>query len=246
MGEPIELESVIMPTRRSFLTGLAASTLPLPAAAQFWRQAPPLLPEAEPDDFAPMPLDEMPAEQDLSDWYVGYIPDGEFNIPVVDRNRIDPEYHKQLVEYPGREHPGTIVVDTSNRFLYLVRERGTAIRYGIGVGRQGFTWSGLAEVRRKARWPGWTPPADMLKRRPDLPRYMKGGLDNPLGCRALYLYQGDKDTLYRIHGTNEPWTIGGAESSGCIRMLNEDVLDLHNRVPLGTPVVVRAHRAVIG
>ncbi|HEU4519489.1 MAG TPA: L,D-transpeptidase [Microvirga sp.] len=229
-----------MLTRRTLLTALAASALPLHAKAQPWFQSLPSRGQA-PDPYAPEP----PAA-DLSDWYVGYIPDGEMEIPIVDRRRIDPEFHKQLIAYRGREQPGTIVVDTGNRHLYLVREGGTALRYGIGVGRQGFTWAGTAEVRRRARWPGWTPPSEMLRRRPDLPRYMQGGIDNPLGCRALYLYQGDRDTLYRIHGTNEPWTIGGAESSGCIRMLNEDVLDLHDRVPLGTAVVVRAHRAPVG
>jgi lipoprotein-anchoring transpeptidase ErfK/SrfK len=221
-------------TRRSVLTGLAAA-LPVSASAQnLWRRGPgstiqePAYDPATPDETA------------ASRWYIGYIPDGDMEIPVIDRRLLDPEFHKQLVYYDGRERPGTIVVDTDSRHLYLVRERGTAIRYGIGVGREGFTWSGRAEVRRKARWPGWTPPADMLRRRPDLPRYMKGGINNPLGCRALYLFQGDHDTLYRIHGTNEPWTIGTAQSSGCIRMLNEDVLDLHDRVPIGTPVVVYA------
>jgi lipoprotein-anchoring transpeptidase ErfK/SrfK len=225
-----------MLTRRFLLTALAASAVPLQANAQNWFQ-PPM--RRDPNVYDPAP------PQDLSRWYVGYIPDGDLEIPVVDRRLIAPEYRKQLVWYSGREEPGTIVVDTRNRHLYLVREGGTAIRYGIGVGREGFVWSGTAEVRRKARWPGWTPPAEMLRRRPELPRYMQGGIDNPLGCRALYLYQGDRDTLYRIHGTNEPWSIGGAESSGCIRMLNEDVLDLHDRVPVGTAVVVRAHRAAV-
>jgi lipoprotein-anchoring transpeptidase ErfK/SrfK len=224
-----------MLTRRSLLTGLAAATLPLPASAQFWRRAPSVPYDDQMRSYDPA----TPEEQDASDWYIGYIPDGDMEIPVIDRRRLDPEYHKQLVAYHGRERPGTIVVDTAGRHLYLVREGGAAIRYGIGVGRMGFTWAGQAQVKRKARWPGWTPPEDMLRRRPELPRYMKGGINNPLGCRALYLFQGDKDTLYRIHGTNEPWTIGGAESSGCIRMLNEDVLDLHDRVPLGTTVVVK-------
>jgi lipoprotein-anchoring transpeptidase ErfK/SrfK len=230
-----------MLTRRTLLTGLAAAALPLPASAQLWRRAP-----SVPYDGHPAYDPATPAEQSASDWYIGYIPDGEMEIPVVDRRRINPVYHKQLVHYRGRERAGTIVVDTETRHLYLVREGGVAIRYGIGVGRDGFTWSGRAQVRRKASWPGWTPPEEMLRRRPDLPRYMKGGINNPLGCRALYLFQGEKDTLYRIHGTNEPWTIGSAESSGCIRMLNEDVLDLHDRVPLGTAVVVRAHRAPVG
>jgi lipoprotein-anchoring transpeptidase ErfK/SrfK len=229
----------MMLSRRFVLTGLAATALPLRASAQglLLRQAPGLPPEDDGPQYDPA----TPEETDASDWYVGYIPDGDMEIPVIDRRRLDPEYHKQLVAYDGPERPGTVVVDTDTRHLYLVRERGTAIRYGIGVGREGFVWDGRAEIRRKARWPGWTPPAEMLRRRPELPRFMKGGINNPLGCRALYLYQGDRDTLYRIHGTNEPWTIGGAESSGCIRMLNEDVLDLHDRVPVGSPVVVRAH-----
>jgi lipoprotein-anchoring transpeptidase ErfK/SrfK len=228
-----------MLTRRSLLTGLAATAFPLPAYAQFWRRAPSL-----PIDDSPTYNPASPEEQDANDWYIGYIPDGEMEIPIIDRRRVDPKFRKQLVDYRGSERAGTIIVDTDTRHLYLVRDDGTAIRYGIGVGRMGFTWSGTALVRRKASWPGWTPPSDMLRRRPELPRYMQGGINNPLGCRALYLFQGERDTLYRIHGTNEPWTIGGAESSGCIRMLNEDVLDLHDRVPVGSPVVVRAHRAL--
>jgi lipoprotein-anchoring transpeptidase ErfK/SrfK len=227
-----------MLTRRSLLTAFAATAVPLQAGAQPWFQP-------APSGRDPNVFDPAPPQPDLSDWYIGYIPDGDLEVPVVDRRRIDPVYHKQLVAYRGREEPGTIVVDTADRHLYLVREGGVALRYGIGVGRDGFTWAGTAEVKRKARWPGWTPPSEMLRRRPDLPRYMQGGIDNPLGCRALYLFQNDRDTLYRIHGTNEPWTIGGAESSGCIRMLNEDVLDLHDRVPVGTTVVVRSHRSPV-
>jgi lipoprotein-anchoring transpeptidase ErfK/SrfK len=235
---PQSTDFLMMLTRRVVLTGLSASALSLSASAQgLLRRQAPLAADDEVPQFDPATPEEVIA----SDWYVGYIPDGEMEIPVIDRRRLDPEFHKQLVGYDGPERPGTIVVDTDTRHLYLVREGGAAIRYGIGVGRDGFTWEGRAEVRRKARWPGWTPPAEMLRRRPELPRFMKGGINNPLGCRALYLFQGDRDTLYRIHGTNEPWTIGSAESSGCIRMLNEDVLDLHDRVPVGSPVVVRAH-----
>ena len=142
------------------------------------------------------------------------------------------------VEDPTRQPAGTIVVDTSTRHLYLVEGNGRAIRYGIGVGRQGFAWHGTANVRRKAEWPGWTPPGDMLKRRPDLPLHMEGGIENPLGARALYLYQGRRDTMFRIHGTNEPDTIGQAVSSGCIRMMNADVIDLYDHVQVGTRVVV--------
>jgi lipoprotein-anchoring transpeptidase ErfK/SrfK len=133
---------------------------------------------------------------------------------------------------------GTIVINTNERNLYLVQPGGTAIRYGIGVGREGFTWKGTAQVGRKSEWPRWIPPKDMLKRRPDLPEEMDGGLDNPLGARALYLFQGKKDTLFRIHGTNEPDSIGKAVSSGCIRLMNADVIDLYQRVHIGTRVVV--------
>jgi lipoprotein-anchoring transpeptidase ErfK/SrfK len=142
------------------------------------------------------------------------------------------------VQNPTNEPAGTIVIDTSSRHLYLVQPGGGAIQYGIGVGRQGFTWKGVAHVGRKTEWPRWIPPKEMLQRRPDLPEEMEGGLDNPLGARALYLFQGNKDTLFRIHGTNEPDSIGKAVSSGCIRMMNADAIDLYERVKVGTRVVV--------
>jgi lipoprotein-anchoring transpeptidase ErfK/SrfK len=154
---------------------------------------------------------------------------------------IDPKYLRQRVRYPTRQPPGTVVVDPDAKFLYLVMADGTALRYGIGVGREGFGWSGSAEVARKAQWPRWTPPPAMIRRQPGLERYRRGmepGLGNPLGARALYLYQNGRDTLYRIHGTNEPWSIGQNVSSGCIRLLNEDVVDLFTRVPIGARVVV--------
>ncbi len=147
---------------------------------------------------------------------------------------FDPKFEKQLVDYSGKESAGTIVVDTPNKFLYLVEGNGRAMRYGIGVGRPGFTWSGVKSITAKREWPDWTPPAEMIARRPDLPRHMEGGPENPLGARAMYL----GSTLYRIHGSNEPWTIGTNVSSGCIRMRNEDVIDLYGRVNVGTKVVV--------
>lgn len=147
---------------------------------------------------------------------------------------VDPKYNKQLVRYSSADPPGTIIVDTGARYLYLVQGNGTALRYGIGVGRDGFAWSGTQRVSNKREWPEWRPPAEMIARRPDLPRVMEGGPENPLGARALYL----GDTLYRIHGTNEPETIGQAVSSGCIRMRNEDVTDLYNRVNVGALVRV--------
>ncbi|MGH6851621.1 MAG: L,D-transpeptidase [Methylocella sp.] len=143
-----------------------------------------------------------------------------------------------MVQNPTKEPAGTIVIDTGSRHLYLVQPGGRAIQYGIGVGRQGFAWKGIAHVGRKSEWPRWIPPKEMLERRPDLPEEMDGGIDNPLGARALYLFQGHKDTLFRIHGTNEPDTIGKAVSSGCIRMMNADAIDLYQRVKVGTRVVV--------
>jgi lipoprotein-anchoring transpeptidase ErfK/SrfK len=142
---------------------------------------------------------------------------------------------KTTVSYAGTEKPGTIIINTAERRLYYVLGEGRALRYGIGVGRVGFTWKGVKTVTQKKEWPSWTPPPQMLKRRPDLPRHMVGGIDNPLGARAMYL----GSTLYRIHGSNEPETIGQAVSSGCFRMTNEDVVDLYNRVKIGTKVVVQ-------
>jgi lipoprotein-anchoring transpeptidase ErfK/SrfK len=159
--------------------------------------------------------------------YYGQSDDGE-------PQSMDPRYLKQEVSYDGKEAPGTIIINTPERMLYLVEGGGRALRYGIGVGRPGFTWAGVHTVTNKREWPDWTPPDDMLKRRPDLPRHMEGGPENPLGARAMYL----GSTLYRIHGSNEPWTIGTAVSSGCIRMRNEDVIDLYNRVKVGAKVVV--------
>jgi lipoprotein-anchoring transpeptidase ErfK/SrfK len=154
---------------------------------------------------------------------------GDMAHPVVDSM-----YDRQVVDYHGAEKPGTIIIDTPNFFLYLVLEDGKALRYGIGVGRQGFTWSGVKQVSAMREWPDWYPPDEMLQRRPDLPRFMPGGPDNPLGARALYL----GSTLYRIHGSNEPWTIGHQVSSGCIRLRNADVIDLYGRVKVGAKVVV--------
>jgi lipoprotein-anchoring transpeptidase ErfK/SrfK len=147
---------------------------------------------------------------------------------------IDPKFERQVVAYHSEEKPGTIVIDTPNRFLYLVAAGGKAMRYGIGVGRPGFTWAGVKTISAMREWPDWRPPDEMIERRPDLPRYMAGGPENPLGARAMYL----GSSLYRIHGSNEPWTIGSQASSGCIRMRNEDVTDLYDRVKVGTKVVV--------
>jgi lipoprotein-anchoring transpeptidase ErfK/SrfK len=180
----------------------------------------------------------------LAEMY-GPIVDERYPVPPVDVSLIDPEFLRRRVAYDGREPPGTVVIDPTERHLYFVEAGGSAIRYGVGVGREGFGWNGRAQIRRKAEWPTWTPPSEMILRQPELRQYARGmppGLDNPLGARAMYLYQGDRDTLYRIHGTNEPETIGTRVSSGCIRMINQDVIDLYRRAPVGTRVVVLPDR----
>jgi lipoprotein-anchoring transpeptidase ErfK/SrfK len=149
-------------------------------------------------------------------------------------SELPPRLKRQIVSYVTRESPGTVIIDTPNTYLYLVLGNGRAMRYGVGVGRDGFTWSGVQSITKKAEWPDWTPPAEMIARQPYLPRYMAGGTGNPLGARAMYL----GGTVYRIHGTNAPGTIGTHVSSGCIRLTNEDVADLYSRVNVGTKVIV--------
>jgi lipoprotein-anchoring transpeptidase ErfK/SrfK len=147
---------------------------------------------------------------------------------------LDPKFMRQVVPFASSEAPGTVIVKTGEKFLYFVLGGGKALRYGIGTAKTGFEWSGVHHISRKAEWPDWTPPAEMIARRPDIPHHMEGGVKNPLGARALYI----GNTLYRIHGTNEPWTIGGDVSSGCIRMVNDDVIDLYGRVKIGAKVIV--------
>ncbi|MGH6738626.1 MAG: L,D-transpeptidase, partial [Bradyrhizobium sp.] len=154
--------------------------------------------------------------------------------PPSTAQQMDPRYLRQEVAYAGKEEPGTIVIDTPSHFLYLVEHDGKAMRYGIGVGRPGFTWAGTHAISAKKEWQDWVPPKEMIERQPGLPHFMTGGPNNPLGARAMYL----GSTLYRIHGSNEPWTIGHNVSSGCIRMRNVDVIDLYERVKVGTKVVV--------
>jgi lipoprotein-anchoring transpeptidase ErfK/SrfK len=191
-------------------------------------------------------LAASPASAQTYDRYAAYAPQASYAAYSVDpltgqALAPDDEYRPQasatpreLVQFDPRYAPGTIIISTEERRLYYVTQRGEAIQYAVGVGRPGFEWSGTKSVTAKKEWPSWTPPAEMLRRRPDLPRHMEGGLDNPLGARAMYL----GGSLYRIHGSNEPETIGQAVSSGCIRMTNEDVIDLYERVKLGTKVVV--------
>jgi lipoprotein-anchoring transpeptidase ErfK/SrfK len=155
--------------------------------------------------------------------------------PSAEEENVPPAYQRQLVFFRTTEPAGTVVVHTSQRFLYVVQGNNRALRYGIGVGREGFQWAGLLKISRKAEWPDWIPPPEMIARQPYLPRFMAGGPGNPLGARALYL----GNTIYRIHGTNQPQTIGHAVSSGCFRLVNNAVIDLYDRVPVGTKVVVR-------
>lgn len=173
----------------------------------------------------------------FSDDY-GAVVDSGFALPAVPIKKVDRRFHRQIVDYTTRERPGTIVVNTPNRFLYFVLPRGKAVRYGIGVGKEGFAWQGEAYIAWKQTWPKWTPPKEMIARRPDLREYgeegMKGGLKNPLGARALYLFNAEgKDTLFRLHGTPEWASIGTAASSGCIRLMNQDIIDLYERVRPG-------------
>lgn len=200
--------------RRTALLGLlAASTSPSVALAQMWR----------PLERIPEPTIEEPPPG-TSTYETAGAPD-----------KLPYQFRRQPVAFRSTEAPGTIIIDTSDRFLYLVQSPTRAIRYGIGVGRDGFTWSGILRVSRKAEWPDWTPPAEMIRRQPYLPRWMAGGPGNPMGARALYL----GETVYRIHGTNAPETIGHAVSSGCFRLVNSEIEDLYERVPVGTKVIVR-------
>ena len=169
------------------------------------------------------------------------LPNERFPIPAARIDVVDPQYWRQIVPDPTGERPGTIVVDTANRFLYLVRDGGQAMRYGVGIGRDGFAWSGRGVIQYKREWPTWTPPGEMIDRQPELEPYRNGmppSLDNPLGARALYIFKDGRDTIYRLHGTNDARTVGKAISSGCVRLINQDVIDLFERVPNGTPIVV--------
>jgi lipoprotein-anchoring transpeptidase ErfK/SrfK len=170
-----------------------------------------------------------------------YKPTVEDVAPGIDHGNssasLPAEFQKQMVFYRSLESPGTVIIDTPSRHLFLIESPTSALRYGIGVGRDGFTWNGILQITRKAEWPDWHPPPEMIARQPYLPRFMAGGPGNPLGARAMYL----GNTVYRIHGTNAPETIGQAVSSGCFRLVNDDVIDLYNRIPVGTRVIVRQH-----
>jgi lipoprotein-anchoring transpeptidase ErfK/SrfK len=166
----------------------------------------------------------------------------EFPINYEDREKVAAKYRPRTVSFETTEAPGTIIIESDNKFLYLILEGGKARRYGVGVGKDGFRWAGTATIKRKAKWPKWTPTKEQIERIPNYKQWADGypgGPYNPLGARALYLFDGNKDTQYRIHGTTEPFTIGKRVSSGCLRMLNVDVADLYERVPIGTKVIVK-------
>ncbi|MBO0663101.1 L,D-transpeptidase [Jiella sp. MQZ9-1] len=183
-----------------------------------------------------------------SDSRYGAFEDGGHAVPAIPDQYLDKSKVRRQIAYHGPEAPGTIVVDPAAHYLYLIQSGGTAMRYSVGVGKAGFAFSGRANIARKADWPRWTPTSNMLDREPQ--RFgpyasgLKGGLGNPLGARALYLYRGGRDTYYRIHGTNDPSSIGHSVSSGCIRMFNQDVVDLETRVPVGTKVVVKSNARI--
>lgn len=238
-------------SRRTFLIGSASLSLGLAGCAE--RQpAAELAPSLEPAPAEPVSLvtsEPLPEPGRRLDYAAIYAKTdaGAFPVPAVDRTKVDHAFLRAEVAYPTGEAPGTIVVDPHAHYLYLVEDGGRATRYGVGVGREGFGWSGEAMVKTKQEWPDWYPPKEMLARQPELNAKMSqlqggigmpGGPGNPLGARAMYLWQGNKDTLFRIHGTVEPWTIGKSASSGCIRMINQDVMDLYDRTPEGTKVVV--------
>lgn len=216
-------------TRRGFLLGSAAAWVTVLTGCATTSQ------EA---------LEDEPVASEAVRRMYAAMPDEEFPIPAVDLSQVGPRYYRQLVDDPTGEKPGTLVVVPRSFFLYLVRPGGKAMRYGVGVGRAGFEWSGPGMIQWKQKWPKWTPPSEMIAREPELEKYsaenggMEPGLNNPLGARALYIFEDGKDTLYRLHGTPEAWSIGKAVSSGCIRLLNQDIVDLYNRVPTRTPIVV--------
>lgn len=224
-------------SRRSFLTALTVSAAAGLAGCAQIRQNVPIIDingQQRPSDDGMIPYASMYQS----------VEDNGYTLPAIPVQKMEKQYLRQLVKDPTGEMPGTVVVDTANRYLYLVMENGQAMRYGVGIGRDGFSWSGRAVIQWKRHWPKWTPPDDMIKRQPELEKYsarnggMQPGLNNPLGARALYIFQDGKDTLYRLHGNPEWWSIGKAVSSGCVRMLNQDIIDLYDRVPNKTPILV--------
>lgn len=233
-------------SRRAFLSlALSASAF----AAGCATTESPSAPKPKPAPAQPKRLEiSTPTEAELQQRYAA-VEDGGHLIPAIPYSEINPKYFRQRVVDPTGEKPGTVVVDTAGRFLYLTEPGGTAMRYGVGIGRDGFAWEGSGIVHWRQAWPRWKPPADMIARQPNLAQYsvenggMAPGIKNPLGARALYIFQNKQDTLYRLHGSPDWRSIGKATSSGCVRLINQDVLDLYRRVPHHAPIVV--HQAPI-
>lgn len=232
-------------TRRSFLTAMTATAAAgLAGCAQLGQTVPIIDVDASGNPINRTPQANVDASYGGWEQMYAAREDGGFQLPAIPIQKMDKRYLRQVVQDPTGELPGTLVVDTGNRFLYLVLDNGQALRYGVGIGREGFAWSGRAVIQYKKMWPRWTPPDEMVARQPELTQYsaknggMGPGLKNPLGARALYIFQDGKDTLYRLHGNPEWWSIGKAVSSGCVRFLNQDIIDLYDRVPNKTPILV--------
>lgn len=238
-------------SRRGFMTTAAfAATAALSACVNVPREMPRRQPEPEPETIPGLAM--------YQDMYSS-VTDKGYEIPAVPVEEIDPRYFRQTVSDPTGERPGTIVVDTASHFLFHVRENGRAMRYGVGLGRAGFDWSGRGVIEWKQRWPRWYPPDEMIDREPELEEYraefdsdsgewnggMEAGINNPLGARALYIFQDGKDTLYRVHGSPEWWSIGKSVSSGCVRLINQDIIHLYERVEEGSPIVVMSGLSTI-
>ena len=235
------MNSTILYSRRGVLSLLAAGAASTLAGCASSGGPRPI--SATPVSFAPPPQLPSGRSPELDAMY-GTVVDGGFVIPAVPYWEINPRYYRQRVVDPTGERPGTVVVDTASRFLYLVEADGSAMRYGVGIGREGFSWQGEGVIQWRQKWPKWTPPAEMIARQPQLARFsaenggQPPGLDNPLGARALYIFQNGQDTLYRLHGSPEWNSIGRAVSSGCVRLMNQDIIDLYERVPNKARIVV--------
>jgi lipoprotein-anchoring transpeptidase ErfK/SrfK len=219
-----------MMARRTFLVGASALSLSACVSSRVPQQ--PVVP--------PAPV----VQPRVTPLMYAALPDEQFPIPAVDVSKVDPKWWRTDIDYDGPEKPGTVIVDTPAKYLYHVKAGGRATRYGVGVGRDGFSWSGRAKIAYKRKWPRWNPPDEMVARNPSLEPVsianggMAPGLNNPLGARALYIHEGGRDTIYRIHGSPEAWTIGKAVSSGCIRLLNQDIIHLHDEVRDGSPILI--------
>lgn len=239
---PIEIDSPRGLSRRGFLNLAAAGAATAALSACSTVRGSDQIVDA-PQVVPPPPVSVVPGFGDYVSMYASVVDEG-YEVPGIPIKKVPEQFRRQIVADPTGERPGSLVVDTSTHHLYLVREGGEAIRYGVGLGRAGFAWSGRAVIQWKRKWPTWTPPDEMIGRQPELEKYsarnggMQPGLNNPLGARALYIFQNNEDTLYRVHGSPEWWSIGKSVSSGCVRLMNQDIIDLYDRVPSKTPILV--------